>query len=91
MAQSYTRLTFNSDTIGQKTSGVPRPCTSYLTTTLEVPNPPSRLPWWLSSKESAHKNVGDAGLIPGSGKSRGGNGNPFQRSYLGNPTDRGDW
>ena len=29
------------------------------------------------------------GSIPGSGRSFGGNGNPFQYSYLGNPTHRG--
>ena len=34
-------------------------------------------------------NAGDAGLIPGSGRSSGdGNGNPLQYSHLGNPTDR---
>ena len=37
-------------------------------------------------------NVGDAGLIPGSGRFPGeGNGNPLQYSYLGNPKDRGAW
>ena len=36
--------------------------------------------------------TGDAGSIPGSGRSPGeGNGNPFQYSCLGNPTDRGAW
>ena len=36
-----------------------------------------RLPWWLGSKKSTC-NVGDAGLIPGSGRSPGeGNGNPL--------------
>ena len=36
--------------------------------------------------------AGGAGLIPGSGRSPGeGNGNPLQRSRLGNPTDRGAW
>ena len=36
--------------------------------------------------------AGDAGLIPGSGRSPGGgNGNPFQFSCLGSPTDRGAW
>ena len=35
-------------------------------------------------------NVGDAGLIPGSGRSPGeGNGNPLQHSCLENPMDRG--
>ena len=34
--------------------------------------------------------AGDAGLIPGSGKSPGeGNGNPLQHSCLRNPMDRG--
>ena len=43
-----------------------------------VRNPPAR--------------AGDAGSIPGSGRSPGeGNGNPLQYSCLGNPTDRGDW
>ena len=35
-------------------------------------------------------NAGDAGLIPGSGRSPGaGNGNPLQYSCPGNPMDRG--
>ena len=34
--------------------------------------------------------TGEAGLIPGSGRSPGGgNGNPLQHSYLGNHIDRG--
>ena len=42
------------------------------------------LPCWLSSKESAF-NAGDAGLIPGLGRSlREGNGNPLQYSFLEN-------
>ena len=37
-------------------------------------------------------NAGDAGLIPGSGRSPGDeNGNPLQYSCLGNPMDRGAW
>ena len=37
-------------------------------------------------------NAGDAGLIPGSGRSPGErNGNPVQYSCLGNPMDRGAW
>ena len=37
-------------------------------------------------------NAGDAGLIPGLGRSPGGgNSNPFQYSCLGNPKDRGAW
>ena len=36
--------------------------------------------------------AGDAGLIPGSGRSSGGgNGNPLQYSCLENPKDRGAW
>ena len=36
--------------------------------------------------------AGDAGLIPGLGRSPGeGNGNPLQYSCLGNPMDRGAW
>ena len=50
------------------------------------------LPWWLSSKESAH-NAGykrDMGSIPESERFPGeGNGNPFQCSCLGNPLGRG--
>ena len=37
-------------------------------------------------------NAGDAGLIPGSGRSPGeGNGNPLQYSCLDNSMDRGAW
>ena len=37
-------------------------------------------------------NAGDAGSIPGSGRSPGaGNGNILQYSCLGNPMDRGAW
>ena len=37
-------------------------------------------------------NAGDAGSIPGSGRSPGeGNDNPLQYSCLGNPMDRGAW
>ena len=45
-------------------------------------------------KESAFKagDTGDAGSIPGSGRSPGeGNGNPLQYSCLKNPKDRGVW
>ena len=51
-------------------------------------------PKWLSSKTQPAKagNAGDAGLIPGSGRSPGGgNGNPVQYSCLENPMDRGAW
>ena len=37
-------------------------------------------------------NAGNVGSIPGSGRSPGGgNGNPLQYSYLGNPRHRGAW
>ena len=37
-------------------------------------------------------NAGDTGSMPGLERSpRGGNGNPFQYSCLGNPMDRGAW
>ena len=37
-------------------------------------------------------NAGDAGSIPGLGRSPGeGSGNPLQYSCLGNPMDRGPW
>jgi len=44
------------------------------------------------SKESACKNAGDLGLIPGLGRSPGeGNGDPLQYSCLENSTDTGAW
>ena len=44
-----------------------------------------------SGKESAFQ-AGDAGLVPGSGKSpRGGNSNLLQYSCLGNSMDREAW
>ena len=49
---------------------------------------------WLSGKKSAcnAEDSGDAGLIPGSGRSSGGgHGNPLQDSCLENPMDRGAW
>ena len=49
------------------------------------------LPQWLSGKDSTCS-AGDAGSVPGSGRSPGeGNGNPLQYSCLGNPMDRGAW
>ena len=48
-------------------------------------------PWWQEGKESVW-NMGDLGLILGSGRSTGeGNGNPLQCSCLGNLMDRGAW
>ena len=53
---------------------------------LFTPIHPVRASWWLSGKESAC-NTGDAGSIPGSGKSPGeGNGNPLQYSWSGKNT-----
>ena len=52
------------------------------------------LSWWLSSKESSciAGDTGDAGLIPGSGRSPGGgHGNPLQYSCLENAMHRGAW
>jgi len=44
------------------------------------------------SKESACKNAGDLGLIPGLGRSPGEwNGDPLQYSHLENSTDTGAW
>ena len=44
-----------------------------------------------SAVKNPPANAGDADLIPGSGKSAEGNGNPLQYSRLGNPMDRGTW
>ena len=50
-----------------------------------------RLPWWLSSEESAC-DAGDVSLIPRLRRSPGkGNGNPLQDSCLGNSMDRRAW
>ena len=47
------------------------------------------LPWWLSDREST-SNAGDAGSMPGLGKSPGeGNGNQLQDSCLENLMDGG--
>ena len=51
-------------------------------------------PSWLSRKESICNagDTGDAGLVPGSGRSPGGgHGNPLQYPCLENPMDRGAW
>ena len=49
------------------------------------------LPWGLSGKESAY-NAGDAGWVPGLGRSLGErNGNLPQYSCLENPMNRGAW
>ena len=43
-----------------------------------------------SDDKASVYNAGDAGLIPGLGRSLGeGNGNPLKYSCLGNPMDRG--
>ena len=49
------------------------------------------LHWWHSNKELP-ASAGDAGFIPGSGRSPGEvNSNPLQYSCLKNPMDRGAW
>ena len=53
-----------------------------------------QFPQWRSGKESAWNAgaAGDAGLIPGPGRSPGGeHGNPLQYSCLENSMDRGAW
>ena len=55
---------------------------------------PFGLPRWLSSKETTCNagDTGDAGSIPGSGRSSGGGcDNPLQYSCLENPMDRRAW
>ena len=48
-------------------------------------------PSWLSGKESVY-NAGDAGLIPGLGRSpRGGHDNSLQYFCLDNPMNKGAW
>jgi len=45
-----------------------------------------------SAVKNPPANAGEAGLIPGSGRSPGkGIGYPFQYSYLESPMDRGAW
>ena len=51
-----------------------------------------RLPQWLSSKECACWAAGDAGSVPGPGRSPGGEyGNPLPYSFLESPIDREVW
>ena len=48
-------------------------------------------PWWLSGQESACS-AGNAGSVPGLGRSPGGgNGNPFHDFCQENPMDRRAW
>ena len=48
--------------------------------------------WLKKKKKSPPANAGDAGLIPGSGRSPGeGNGNPLQQSFLEDSMDGGAW
>ena len=52
------------------------------------------IPRWLSGKNppASAGAAGDVGLIPRLERSPGGgNGNPLQYSFLGNPTDRRAW
>ena len=51
-----------------------------------VKNPPAH------ARDTEAGDTGDAGLIPGWGRSPGGgNGNVLQYSYLDNPLNRGAW
>ena len=46
----------------------------------------------VQSVKNLPANAGEAGSVPGSGRSHGGgNGNPLQYSCLGNRMDRGAW
>ena len=65
---------------------------SYVSRTLNWPQPSrSGFPAGSDGKESAY-NAGDPGPIPGSGRSPGeGKGNPPQYSCLETPMDRGAW
>ena len=76
----------------RNTSESVRSETTSCVTLKDVLTPPTdSFPDGSDSKESAG-NVGDLGLIPGSGRSLGeGNGNPLQYPSLENPTDRGAW
>ena len=78
-----------SDTLTNRLPPVPRPGrTVALRKLCSFPYVPST-DQWLSAKESTC-NAGDAGSIPGLVRTPGeGNGNPFQYSCLGNPTDTG--
>ena len=47
---------------------------------------------WVKNLPANSGDIGDAGSIPGSGRSPGGgNGNPLQYSCLKNPMNRGTW
>ena len=47
---------------------------------------------WVKESPCNARDTGDAGSVPGSGRSPGeGNDNPLQYSCLGNPMDRGAW
>ena len=76
----------------RNTSESVRSETTGCVTLKDVLTPPTdSFPDGSDSKESAG-NVGDLGLIPGSGRSLGeGNGNPLQYSCLENSMDRGAW
>ena len=57
-----------------------------------LPDLPSRASLGAQMVKNLPASAGDAGSIPGWGRSPGeGNGNPLQCSCLENPTDRGAW
>ena len=67
---------------------------SFHTGLLSAPDVTASFPPWFRGKESACNagDTGDAGSIPGSGRSPGeGHGNPLWYSCLENPMDRGAW
>ena len=56
------------------------------------PHDSIRLPRWLKNLPANSRATGDAGSVPGLGRSPGeGNGNPLQYCCLENPTDRAAW
>ena len=55
-------------------------------------NGASQVSQWQKNLPANAGDTGDAGLIPGSGRSPGGgHGNPLQYSCLETPMDRGAW
>ena len=71
------------------TAGPPTKPTKEIRYSAKMVAGPRDVPGGSDGKASVY-NVGDLGLIPGSGRSAGeGDGNPLQYYCLENPTDRG--
>ena len=88
VAQSWTWLKW----LSSSSRWVPRVRSFFVTSTacVHILEVKTRLPWWLSDKESTFDAgaIGDPGSIPGSGRSpRGRHGNPLHYSYLENLMD----